>query len=134
MAERTDGRKDVNTVYPKHSLRGYIQLLLSFSIRVAKRQPVWEITVHSVNCTCLSRANFVEFHQLVYKIILSTRVCHINPSVTLKMKSRSLKPNQLLSFSQQIWWNSIYWFKSYRWYKNLSRRRRHGRRLQREPY
>ena len=31
-------------------------MLLSFSIRVAERPPVWERAVHPVNCTCLSWA------------------------------------------------------------------------------
>ena len=31
-------------------------MLLSFSIRVAERPPVWEKAVHSVNCVCLSWA------------------------------------------------------------------------------
>ena len=51
--------------------------------------------------------NLVEFHELVYEILwvqefvtLGTRICHLNPPMTLKMRSRSPKPNQLLSLSQ----------------------------------
>ena len=55
--------------------------------------------------------------------MVGTSICYVNPTVTLKMRSRSPKHNLLI---RQIWWNSICWFKRYRGYKTLSRQRRHG--------
>ena len=49
---------------------------------------------------------------------------YLTPPVTLKMRSRSLKSNQLFSLSLWyicvIWRKSIYWFKRYPTYKTMT--------------
>ena len=78
---------------------------------------VWSKSIHLFRRYCVGKPNLISFHGLL----------------TLKMRSRSPKSNQLFPppnhVSMQVWSKSIHWFKRYRVGKKLR-----GRRRQRDPH
>ena len=86
-----------NTVWLKF---GGLSLAVTLKIRSRSPKPI-QLFIMS---KCYIHANLVEFHQLVHDIVHTStfwlKFGSLSPTVTLKIRSRSPKPNQLFIMSK----------------------------------